>query len=250
MRFALGLTAIAASLLSTVVFAANVAIVQGSFYTSNLRNRLVNAGHTVSEITTYTAASLAPYSLVIHYGNSFTDTTALETYVQNGGHLLLTPWAGTNFDVPATIRSITNNTTDCDDYSISSPGITILAPADPLLAGSSPPTAPGATNIGRACAVTFEPGATQVLNWTDGVAMLGYRSYGSGVAIQLNLHIVTSDTAYQVIDQPWANRIVSTAAGPVLPAGPAVEVPLPLGAVIGAALLLAGFGGWRLRRRG
>lgn len=249
MRLAHGLTAIAASLLSTVVFAANVAIVQGSFYTPNLRNRLVNAGHTVTEITTYTAASLAPYALVIHYGNSFTDTTALETYVQNGGHLLLTPWAGTNFAVPANIRSITNNA-GCDNYSIPSPGITILAPADPLLAGSSPPTAPGATNIGRECAVTFEPGATQVLNWTDGVAMLGYRSFGSGVAIQLNLHLITSDTAYQVVDQPWANQIVSTAAGPVLPAGPAIEVPLPISAVIGAGLLLAGFGGWRLRRRG
>ncbi len=229
--------------------AANVAIVQGSFYTTNLKTQLQNAGHTVTEIASYTAASLAAYNLVIHYGNSFTDTNELQLFVQNGGRLLLTPWAGNNFAVPPAIRSITNNA--CAEYSISSPGITILSPGDPLLAGSTPPTAPGATNIGRICGVGFEAGATKVLNWTDGIAMLGYRTFGTGIAYQLNMHIVTSDCAYQVIDQAWATQIVVNmiTAAPAAPAPP-VFVPIPLGAVIGAALLLAGFGGWRLRRRG
>ena len=60
MRVAHGLAASVAALLSTVAFAANVAIVTGGFYTPNLKNRLTAAGHTVTEITSYTAASLAP----------------------------------------------------------------------------------------------------------------------------------------------------------------------------------------------
>jgi hypothetical protein len=230
--------------------AANVAIVQGSFYTTDLKTQLQNLGHTVTEVTNYTAASLAPFTLVIHYGNSFTDTTELQAYVQNGGRLLLTPWAGGNFAVPAPIRSIANSG-GCEEYSVASPGITILSAGDPLLAGSTPPTAPGSPNIGRFCTVGFEAGATQVLSWADGAAMLGYRTLGTGIAYQLNMHIVTSDTAYQVINQAWAARIVSnmTGAAPAAPPPP-IQVPIPFGAVVGAALLLAAFGGWSLRRQG
>ena len=39
--------------------AVSVAIVQGSFYTPDLKNALLGAGETVTEITSYTAASLA-----------------------------------------------------------------------------------------------------------------------------------------------------------------------------------------------
>ena len=54
----------------------NIAIVKGSFWTSDLSNQMTTAGHTVTEITTYTAASLGAYDAVVHYGNSFTDMGA------------------------------------------------------------------------------------------------------------------------------------------------------------------------------
>ncbi|MBS0503898.1 MAG: hypothetical protein JSS55_08890, partial [Proteobacteria bacterium] len=55
-RIILATTVAAAALaVSSGAFAANVAIVQGSFYTSDLKNQLVAKGHTVTEITSYTA---------------------------------------------------------------------------------------------------------------------------------------------------------------------------------------------------
>ena len=83
--------------------ASNVAIVKGGFYTSYLHDSLVAAGETVTEISSYSAASLAAYDAVIHYGNSFTDTVALDAYVNGGGRLILTPWSGLNYAVPAEI---------------------------------------------------------------------------------------------------------------------------------------------------
>lgn len=71
--------------------ASSVAIVRGNFWTPDLANRLVANGVTVTEITSYTAASLAPFDAVIHYGNSHTDMDALDEYVQGGGRLVATP---------------------------------------------------------------------------------------------------------------------------------------------------------------
>ncbi|HLX78016.1 MAG TPA: hypothetical protein VKR27_03965, partial [Acidimicrobiales bacterium] len=99
---------------SGVAAAANIAIVEGSFYTPDLRNRLVGAGESVTEITSYTAASLASFDAVIHYGNSFVDFAALETYVTNGGILVETPWFWHNFTPTPALQVVSNGGSSTD----------------------------------------------------------------------------------------------------------------------------------------
>ena len=109
-RFLLcGVAALSLAAVAAPALAGNVAIVQGSFYTPNLYTSLVAAGETVTEISSYTAASLAGFDAVIHYGNSFTDTTALDTYVNGGGRLILTPRSGLNYSLPPAFPALTQH---------------------------------------------------------------------------------------------------------------------------------------------
>ena len=190
--------------------ASNVAIVTGGFYTPDLNTQLTAQGHTVTEISSYDATSLAAFDSVVHYGNSFTDTAALETFVTNGGRLVLTPWAGRNFTVPSTLAIFTEDL-NSPDFSVAYPGVTVSLPADPLLAGVTFPAGAGGFNIGRINGISFAGGATQIASWSDGVALLGYKTLGTGSVVGLNMHVITSDTAYQVINQPWAATLASNA---------------------------------------
>jgi hypothetical protein len=191
---------------------AQVAIVTGSFYTPNLKNDLTAAGLTVTEISSYTAASLSGFQAVIHYGNSFTDTAALQTYVGAGGHLILTPWAGHNFAIPSSLQVFANGGGEI--YSTPYPGISPLA-ASSLLNGVTFPPGPGGFNVGYTSGISFAAGATQIANWNDGTptAFLGTRSFGAGEVIGINMHVITSDTAFNVIDQPWATKLFVNAVG-------------------------------------
>lgn len=95
---------------------------------------------------------------------------------------------------------------------------------------------------GRITGIGFVGDATQVANWADGVALLGYKSIGAGSVVALNLHVITSDTAYGVINTPWASQLLSNIVGPVTDA-----VPEPAT----WAMMIAGFGmaGAAMRRR-
>lgn len=199
---------VAAIALSASANAATVAIVKGSFYTNDLKNQLIAAGQTVTEITSYTAASLTGFDALIHYGNTFVDQTALTTWVTGGGNLIASPWSGLNFTVTPALQVRTNGGSPI--FSESSIGMTVLAAGDPLLSGVAFPAA-GTVNVGRISGTTFIGGTTQVANWANGDALAGYKAVGAGYSIDLNLHIITSDTAYQVINQPWATQLVVNA---------------------------------------
>lgn len=209
------------------VNAATVAIVQGSFYTTNLRDNLLAQGLTVTEITSYTAASLSAFDSVIHYGNSVADTAALTTYVSAGGNLVLTPWSGLNFTVPTELQIFDNG--GVASFSEPYPGINILDAAHQLLSGVSFPAGTGGFNIGRITGIGFVGGASQVAEWNDGVAMLGQKTFGLGTVTGVNMHVITSDTAFDVIDQPWATQLFVNAVS-------ATVVPIP------AAMWLFGSG--------
>jgi hypothetical protein len=228
--------AVAALLAASGVQAANVAIVTGGFYTPDLKNQLIAKGHTVSEIANYTAASLAGFDAVIKYGNTFVDQTALTTYVNGGGRVVLTPWSGLNFPVESQLQIFSNGGSPI--FSQANPGINVIAPADPLLAGVSFPAA-GAPNIGRIDNIGFAAGVTQVAAWADGDGMLGYKTLGAGSIVGLNMHVITSDTAYQVVNTAWGSQLMSNLVGGAVPE-PATW-----------AMMIAGFGlaGAAMRRR-
>lgn len=231
--------ALTALVASSGAMAANVAIVQGSFYTSDLKNQLVAKGHTVTEIANYTAASLTGFDAVVQYGNNFVDQTALTSYVNGGGRLVWTPWAGANFDVESQLQIFDNGGGYV--FSQANPGMTVLAPADPLLSGVSFPAA-GSPNIGRLSGIDFVAGVTQVADWSDGAGLLGYKSLGAGSIVGVNLHVITSDTAYQVVNTAWGSQLMSNAVG-----GGIAAIPEPTT----WAMMIAGFGlaGTALRRR-
>jgi hypothetical protein len=195
------------------VVAGNVAIVQGGFYTTNLRDNLITAGHTVTEIPNYTAASLAAFDAVIQDGNSFLDIDELRTYAEAGGRVILIPWSAQNWDVPADMQVLENSLGDIT-FSGGYPGVDVFIADHPLLQGVTFPDAPAAFNIGRINDIQFVPEAIAIAEWGDGVAgFLGTRAVGSGFVIHLNMHIITSDTAYQVIDQDWAITLVTNLIG-------------------------------------
>ena len=227
------IAAAALALAAGAASAANVAIVTGSFYTPDLRNELISAGQTVTEISNYTAASLASFDAVIHYGNSFTDVGALTTYATGGGTVVLTPWAGLNFSLNTALQVFTNGGTA--QFSIANPGVTALDAGDPLLDGIALPAA-GGVNIGRISNILFASGVHQVAEWADGVDMIGHKAVGAGNVIGINMHVITSDTAFGVIHQPWARDLFVNAVN----FGTA-EVPEPASlALIAIGLLSAG----------
>lgn len=238
---------------ASAAMAQNVAIETGAFYTPLLRQQLEAEGLTVTEVPSYTAASLAPFDAVVIYGNGFTESNAataladLETYAQGGGTVIFTPWAGNNFPIPATLQVFSNNGTA--DFNTAFPGVTIGAPADPLAAGVTPPP-PGGFVISRINGLSFVPGATAVMTWTDnGGPFAGRRIVGAGEVIAINMHVITSDSSPEVIQQAWATRLFVNAVGPAAP--PPVVVPtLTEWAMILMAVILAGSGAvWVNRRR-
>ena len=221
---------VAALIAASSANAANVAIVAGDYYSPNLKNALVAKGHTVTEIASYTAASLAPFNAVVMYGNTFTDQDALSAYATGGGRVILTPWAGLNFAVQSDMQVFDNG--GSAEFSILNPSVNVLAAANPLLAGVNFP-AGGLLDIGRIGGINFVAGATQVASWGDGTAFIGTVGLGLGTVIGINLQAITSDTAFVAVDEPWATQLFSNAVG-----GGTGTVPEPQS----WAMLIAGFG--------
>lgn len=226
----------AAALLSfpLLVNAATVGIGTGLYYTPTLADNLASQGHTVTVVDTYDAATLAGFDFYIQDGNSHFDGAALDTYVAGGGTLIALPWSFTHHfgDLPrlAVIGPRTEFT-----HAEPNPGVAVLAPSDPVLAGSELPE-PGTLTIGREVGNAFAPDATQVLAWDDGTALLGYKHYGMGTIVAFNVHLITSDSS--PIDAQWSNRIMYNIVDGAIPAvpEPATCTMLGLGALTLSAM--------------
>lgn len=226
------LLAVGAFLACGSASAASVAILTGSFYTPNLANQLTSAGQTVTEISgSYTASSLSGYNAVVFYGSGYVyNPTELTSYVNSGGVLIQTPWGmgyGGFADPLSTYVISGTGINISNPY----PGVNVLDPGNALLAGVTFPAS--YTNIGWVTPSTFTSGATQVASYGDSSAMIGSRPLGAGTVVAINLQVITSDTPYTVINQPWATQLFVNAVN-LTPTSTSVPEP--------GTLLLAGIG--------
>lgn len=222
---------------TVAVQAGQVAIVKGAYYSGSLRDSLVSRGINVTEIESYTAESLSGYDAVIQYGNSFVNMASLEAYVKKGGTLVETPWFWSNFqasDGLSVISYYNSNVAYSQDY----PGITVNNPVSDLLAGVEFPAGSGGFNIGRTIESYFMPGVDEAASWNDGTAFIGSKVLGFGHVVAINLQVITDDTAFQVISQPWATQLMVNALS-------IAQVPEPTSVL----LLSAGMGSLFCARR-
>ena len=143
------------------------------------------------------------------------DQGELATYVAGGGVVIETPWFWHNNSPIPSLDIFSHG--GCCSYVESYPGVTVLNASDPLLNGVTFPPGTGGFDIGRTTGNTFTAGVTQVANWLDGTAFIGHKQLGAGTVIGINMHVITSDTAYGVINQPWATQLFVNAVGSVVP---------------------------------
>lgn len=233
----------AAAMLSSVqANAANVAIATGGFFTSNLTNQLTAFGHTVTEVASYSAASLAGFNAIITYGNmNSADFAELEAFAMAGGTVVETPWFWLNYSPTPNLDIFTQGGSTSPNnlpllglnFSELNPGVTVLDAGNPLLNGVLFPAA-GTVAMARTIGNGFASGVNQIALWADdGTAFIGEKTLGAGRVVGINLHVITSDTPYYVIDEQWAATLLSNAVS-LTP----TPVPVPAAVwLLGSALM-------------
>lgn len=222
--------------IASIVFISNasaavVGIGGNNWYTDTLRQNLIAQGNTVTVYTSYDAATLAGLDAYIQDGNNFFDANLLDSFVFNGGTLIEIPWTFTHNGYTAGTKVFSGRT--FADHGSNLFTHTIDA-NDWLLDGV---TVPASLFGGHEVGNTFQAGVHQVLDYTDGTAMLGYKEYGQGIAIGFNLHLVTSDAS--PVNAAWSNQIVYNA----IAGNNSVPEPAPL------ALIALGLAGIALAKR-
>lgn len=225
------LTAALLLALSAPTQAADVGMGWSWFYTPTLADTLTARGDNVSVLTSYDYDTLSAYDVFILDGTARANAADLDQFVYNGGTLILQP-------LSMTYAGIAPGLSVVGEYHHSvlgetQPAITALAADDWLLRGVTLP-ADGMATVGREVGTHFGDGATQVLEWEDGTALLGYRQYGAGTVIAFNVNLVTRDA--NPLDAAWSNQVVFNAIDAAVS-----PVPEPATyAMLGAGLLALG----------
>lgn len=170
-----------------------VGVLNGFFYTDGLRAHLASQQFIQSAVVENdcSLASLQKYDVVILHGNmDCFDPNAFNTYVQNGGGLIATPWIFNN-----------NGGLDCLPVSGTSIGtnfstplnVTVTNAADPLLQGV---VFNNGDMVGyEEWTFTLKAGASSSVIWNGNPSEIAVAKwpYGNGRAVYLDFHYITSD---------------------------------------------------------
>ncbi len=204
------LAAAAVFVTSAVAQAGTVGIGQSAWYSPALANTLAGQGNTVAAVNWYDDQVLSGYNVFIQDGNGYFDADALDRFVFGGGTLIALPWSFTQQPYSANTSVFGSRAGLAINEAV--PGITTLAATDWLLKGVTLP-APESHHVSREVGNTFSDMSTQVLAWEDGTALLGYRRYGAGLVVGLNVNLTSADVG--PLDAAWSNRIVANAISAV-----------------------------------
>jgi len=170
-----------------------VAVMQGDFYTDGLRAHLASQPfiESATNISTCDLVTLQQYDVVWIYGNMFCfDSAAFDAYVQNGGGLIATPWVWNN-NGGLNSLPVTGN---FGNTQFSTPlNLTVSDPADPLVQGVA--FVQGDLVGYEEWSFQLKPGAFSAayLNGQPDHLAVTRWSTGSGRAVYLDFHYVTSD---------------------------------------------------------
>jgi hypothetical protein len=187
-----------------------VALVQGDWYTDTTANFLASLpGVNLTVIDSYDANSLAAYNYVFHYGNTFYDQGALESFIKGGGTLIATPWMVNNMNWNASEASPMSTYNFDAQYSfplsfkVTDPDDQYLVAVD-FNAGDL---------IGYEGGSSAKDGARVPVVHGDGSPLLADMDYGDGRSVYINLHYVTSDCSL-AINYPWGQQLLSNIIAP------------------------------------
>lgn len=201
------------------------------WYTSVLENNLESQGHTVSVFPNYDSSILGGLDVYFQDGNSFIDTSLLEEFVFNGGTLIQLPWTASHTNWSATNLHVIGSRTSIL-WGRSNPNVVVNDASSWLLEGVTLPSA-GDHVITGELGNQFSLDATNVLEWEDGTALLGYKNYGAGTVVYFNVHMYMRD--HHILDADWSNQIIYNAIdGPTAVPEPSSLAVLLLG-IIGLA---------------
>jgi hypothetical protein len=188
----------------------SVAIIQGSWWTDDLRAYLATQAPIIRSVTTITNCSLATlrnYDVVIVYGNMpCMDNAAFTAYVNEGHGMVATPWIYQNnggFDALPLSR---NSGSPVFGATVN---ITVTNPGDVLLTGVG--SFSGNTGYEN-WTYSVRSGATTAAHWAHNAATyaVARRDYGSGRTVFLNFHYITSDCT-RAISYAWGQRLMMNA---------------------------------------
>ncbi len=217
------LAAAAVLVTSAAAHAGTVGIGQSAWSSPALASTLTAQGNTVGAVGWYNDNVLANYDVFIQDGNGYFDADALDRFVFGGGTLIALPWSFTQKAYSANLGVFGSRAGVAVREAL--PGIATLASDDWLLRGVTLP-APEAHDVSREVGNVFSDMSTQVLAWEDGTALLGYRRYGAGLVVGLNVNLTSADVG--PLDAAWSNQIVANAINAV--PEPATWAMLALGA--------------------
>lgn len=207
LKLALAISGALLALGASSASAKTIGMGTNDWYTPTLENNLTSQGNTVSVFGSYDAATLNGLDVYIQDGNSYFNESLLEQFVFNGGTLIEVPWS-LNWNY--SFSNALNIMGGANDIIFGSTGsqVSVLDAASWLLNNVDIPDISN-TAIGREIGNQFNVNATQVLAYSDGTAMLGYKQYGAGTVVGFNLHLITSDAS--PLDAKWSNQIVYNA---------------------------------------
>jgi hypothetical protein len=204
-RSALVWAAAAAVTVAGSASAQDVALVQGDWYTPNTADFLAGLpGVNVTVIDSYDANSLSAYNYVVHYGNSFYDQAALESFISAGGTLIATPWMVNNNNWNSSPASPMESYNFEAQYSAPLTA-NVLDPNDQYLAGV---TFNNGDLVGYEGGSTAKDGAIVPVVHGDNSPLLAYMDYNAGRSVYVNLHYVTSDCSL-AIDYAWGQQLLA-----------------------------------------